>query len=1204
MRRAEPPRNDWLNASIQTKRMYRFYRKDPVMPLRNRIIRRLIRGINLTTLLLITFIVQVSANSFAQKISLSARNKPLVQVIKEIRLQTGFDFMVTAGALRNARPVTINVKNVEISEALKQIFTGTPLDFALEEKSVIISIRNENPRSAISNTDIIVRGKVVDEKGNGLPGATIKLKGSESKIAITTSGDGNFSVNVTGENAVLIVSYIGYQTKEVTVAGADVSLVIKMEEVSGELDGVTVVSTGYQDLPKERATGSFEKIDNALLNRSTGVNILSRLENVTPGLLIDRRQNSTRAPGLGQVTIRGLSTLTQSMASPLLILDNFPYEGDLNNINPNDVESVTILKDAAAASIWGARAANGVIVITTKKGQYNKAAAVSFTSNVTIQDKPNLFKLNTMSSNDYIDLEKILFNKGFYDLNIENIWNQPYLSPVVELMLQARQPGATISQAEADKQIDEFRNQDVRNDYMKYIYRRSIAQQYALNINGGSNQFSYQISGGYDRDRFDVVRNSSERITLRTGFTYRPIKKLEFDFNTMFTQGKDKSPGRYSDITYSPSNILPYTRLADDNGNPLIVGRDINSRFLDKVDPRYLDWKYRPLAELNSNSSELKLYNWLVNVGAKYQISEIFSADVKYQYTRTLTQNRYLEGADSYYTRNQINLLTQFKGEQTTRNLPIGGILGLNTVNSNSYSVRGQINANKKWDINHQLNALIGAEQSEKVNQSNASNVYGYNDALLTHADVDNVTQFISPLSSFVSMPSGIAFSDQRYRFISYFANAAYTFKQRYTISASARKDEANLFGVATNLRGAPFWSGGVSWNISQESFYHFGLIPELKLRATYGYQGNTNNNLSAYSTIRYASYNDFIINLPYADLVNPANDQLRWERVGTLNLGIDFGTRNNLISGSVEYYSRSAKDVLNTTPLDYTTGFSNATYNSSALKGSGVDITLHSNILNGNIKWNADLFFNHNRNEVTKYTPISNEIGNYLGSVLTIPGTLIVGKPVLSVFSYKWAGLDPQTGDPMGYLDGGKSTDYKELTSVSTDQLQYNGSATPIYSGALRNTFTYKNLSLSANLIFKFGYVFRRNSIDYDALLTEGARNPGIGHGDYSLRWQEPSDENTTNVPSFIYPNNPLRNQFYAGSEILVTKADHVRLQDVTLSYTIEKFRTILRNLKIFANVSNLGIIWKANKVGLDPDSYSSYPAPRVIAVGMNANF
>lgn len=1184
--------------------MYRFYRKDPVMPLRNRIIRRLIRGINLTTVLLITFIVQVSANSFAQKISLSARNKPIVEVIKEIRSQTGLDFMFTNSAISNARPVTITVKNVELSEVLKQISATQPLDFTFQDKSVVISLRNENPRSAILNKDIIVRGKVVDEKGNGLPGATIKLKGSESKIAITTSSEGNFSVNVPGENAVLVVSYIGYQTKEVTISGADVSLVIKMEEVSGELKGVTVVSTGYQDLPKERATGSFEKIDNTLLNRSTGVNILSRLENVTPGLLIDRRQNSTRAPGLGQVTIRGLSTLTQSMASPLLILDNFPYEGDINNINPNDVESVTILKDAAAASIWGARAANGVIVITTKRGQYNKSTAVSFTSNLTIQDKPDLFKLKTMSSDDYIDLEKSLFSQGFYDSNIENIWNKPYLSPVVELMLKARQPGATISQTEADKQIDAFRNQDVRNDYMKYIYRSSIAQQYALGINGGGSQFSYQISGGYDQSRFNVVQNNSNRITLRTGFTYKPVRKLEFDFNTMYTQSDDKSPGLSSNLTYSPSATLPYIRLADDNGNPMVVGRDINTRYLDNADPRYLDWRYRPLAELTSNSNEVKLYNWLVNIGAKYQLNEIFSADLKYQYTRTLKQNRYWEGPDSYYTRNQINLLTQFNGDQTIHNLPIGGILGLNSANSNSYNFRGQINANKKWNSNHQLDALIGAEQSERVNQSNGSTVYGYNDALLTHADVDNVTQFISPLSSFISMPSGISFSDQRYRFISYFANAAYTYKQRYTISASERKDEANLFGVATNLRGAPFWSGGLSWNISKETFYHFSLIPELKLRATYGYQGNTNNNLSAYSTIRYSAYSDQYINLPYADLMNPANDKLRWERIGTLNFGVDFVSKGGAVSGSFEYYSRSAKDVLNITPLDYTTGFSFATYNSSELKGRGIDINLHSNNFNKAFKWYTDLFFNYNNSKVVKYTPLNNNISNYLGSVLAIPSGLMVGKPVLSVFSYAWAGLDAENGDPMGYLNGERSKDYAALTNIDPANLEFHGSAIPLYSGSIRNTFSYKNISFSANIIAKLGYVFRRSSIDYGGLLSSGTTNPIVGHGDYASRWKKSGDEKYTSVPSLKYPNDPLRDQFYAGSSALIVKGDQVRLQDITLSYSFTNLNWGLQNARLFANASNLGIIWKENNQGLDPDYYTGYPAPLMISIGLNANF
>lgn len=1186
--------------------MYKNFTINPGIP--DRYIRKALLIMRLTTVILIMSIMQVSANSFAQKITYAKKNATLEMVFKEIMKQTDYNVLWYAEKLKDAKTINANFRNASIETVLEKVMADQPFSYTIKGKTVVIKNREEptvlkSISDGINNflIDITVRGKVVDEKNQGLPGATIKLKGNESKVSIVTSSEGKFSVNVPGENAVLIVSYVGYKTKEVNVSGADVDLIVRMEPVTGQLEGVTVVSTGYQNLPKERSPGSFEKVDNTLLNRNTGANILSHLENITPGLLIDRRKNPDRAPGIANVSIRGLSTLTESITRPLVILDNFPYQGELENINPNDIESVTILKDAIAASIWGARAANGVIVINTKKANYNSLTQISFNANFTMQDKPDLFALKPMSSSDYIDLEKTLFNSGFYDNKIADVYTWPYLSPVVELMLKARQPGGTISQAEADTQIDALRGYDSRNDYLKYIYRNDIAQQYAIGIKGGGNQFNYLLSGGYDNNRFNVVKNNADRATIRTAINYKPINNLEFETSIFYTQRKVISPGIFSRINYDPESVLPYTRFTDDNGQPAVVGRDYGERFLNTADSRYLDWRYRPLTELGASSYTINSNDWLMNIGATYKISDILKASLKYQYGKNLSETSNLQGKDSYYTRDKINLLTKLDGTQVTYNLPIGGILAQNSGNTTFYNIRGQINANKNWNNKHELDVLAGVEKSENHLRSNSFNVYGYNDDLLTHADVDNITQFISPVYSFVNMSSGIDFTDQRIRFTSIFSNAAYTYSQRYTISLSGRKDAANLFGVNANLRGAPFWSAGLSWNLSNESFYKIAVLPYLKLRATYGYQGNTNSSLSAYSAIKYSG-NSFPLNLPYADLTNPANNDLRWERVGTLNFGLDFRLRNDLISGSVEYYSRHSKDVLRLTPLDYTTGFSSAVFNSSDMKGNGVDISLHSNNLKGSLKWNTDLFLNYNINKVTRYQSIDNAIANYIGPGITFNANLMVGKPAFAVFSYEWAGLEPTTGDPMGYLNGEKSKDYAALISITPDKLQYHGSAVPVYSGAIRNTFTYRNVSVSANVIAKLGYVFRRPSISYSSLLTSNAIT--VGHADYAKRWQKAGDELFTDVPSFVYPDNPLRDTFYQGSGVLVAKADHVRLQDITLSYMLDKPGWSVKNVKIFANLTNLGILWRANKLGLDPEYYLGYPAPFTTALGFSANF
>lgn len=1145
--------------------------------------------------------MQVSASSFAQKITLSEKNASLMKVFRAIRAQTGYDFMFTATTLKGTKEVTINVKNEELNEVLKKIFEGQPLKYFVKDQTIIVSEKElTNPvKVDRSFKDIRVSGQVVDEQGKGMPGATVRVKEEGSTIPVITSSEGRFSIVVPGNNAVLIVSYVGYKTKEVNISGADVDLVIRMEPVTDMLDEVSVVNTGYQNIPKERATGSFEKIDNELLNRTNGSNLFNRLEGIITGLLIDRRLIREGKPRLSDVSIRGLSTMTESMATPLIILDNFPYTGDVSNINPNDIENITILKDAAAASIWGARAGNGVIVITTKKGKYNQPFQVSFNSSIDITEKPDLFAARQMSASDYIDVETRLFDEGFYNDKIEDTFSWPYLSPVVELLNRTR-PGGDLSPAQAKAQIDALRNFDVRNDYLKYVYRPAIHQQYALSMYGGGNDFNYRISGGYDRDRLNIQKESNNRITARTDLSYTPLRNLKIESGIFFNQTSKKGLPTNNKIFYDQT-APPYTKLADDAGRPLVIGRDIGVRFFESARPELLDWRYRPLEELDLSSSSGSSYSLLFNLGTSYQVSDIFSVELKYQYGRDLSETKDFNEVGSYYSRNLINRLTDFQSGEAVRNLPLGGILFQNTGNTNLNNIRGQINANKNWNDKHQFVAIAGAERSERHVKTNTPAIlYGYDDRLLTYQDVNYMVEITSPISTRERIPNGADLTDQTYRFTSLFANASYSYNSCYTFSVSGRKDAANIFGVNTNLRGAPFWSTGLSWDVSKEPFYKVTLIPILRLRMTYGYQGNTNNSLSAYSTIRYRG-NDALINLPYADIMNPANDDLRWERVGTFNFGLDFGLKNNILSGSLEYYTKRAKDVLFTTPLGYTTGFNITTYNSTSLRAKGLDLSLHSRNLpaNSKIKWTTDLIFSYMNNKVTDVKSFDNSARHYINSGFGVPTGQKTGYPISSIYSYEWAGLDPLTGDPQGYIDGQISKDYAALTSVGFDQLKFHGSTSPIYSGALRNTISFLDFSISANITAKLGHFFRRTTIDYDQLIRFG-----LGNSDYGQRWQQSGDELRTNVPSFAYPNDPLRATFYTASSAFVEKADHVRLQDIVLGYTLNKPNWKLKNVKIFANASNLGIIWRANKLGIDPEFYQDYPAPKTIAFGLGANF
>jgi len=1160
---------------------------------------------SLTSVFLFSAFLVAGATGYSQGISLNLKHAPMVRVFSEIKKQTGFSFIYSYNDIAGkTKPMDLNVRNAGIGEVLDLCFRDVPLTYSIDGLYIIVRSRPEGHHDDLRPGPIRIAGKVVDENGQGLAGASIKV--GNARTVVMTGGNGVFSLQLADSSAILVISYIGYKSKEVSVSGADVDLVIRLERAPVEMKGVEVVSTGYESLPKERVTGSFEKVNNELFNRATGPTVLARLEGIVPAILFDKRQlTGGSSPGLNQLTIRGQSTLA-SNTSPLIVLNNIPYEGDINNINPNDVESITILKDAAAASIWGVRAGNGVIVITTKKGSYDRPLQVSFNSNLIVQDRPDLWYLPQMETGDYTGVEKFLFDKGNYDYRVYDSFSHPFISPVVDLLAKVK--SGVLSEAAADAQINALNGYDARKDYLKYVYRKSINQQYAINLTGGSAMLNYILSVGYDKALGNKVRVGSDRITLRSGLSFKPLPQLEIEAGMLYTQSRNQSPGGdlSSFLNYNPA-IRPYTRLVDDQGHPQVIGRDYNAGFAaDPGDNRLDDWRFRPLGELDASTISGHNYDALFNLGVRYQIFRNLSADLKYQYERTVLDNQDWEGPNSYFTRNLYNLFTQPIGSLVEHPIPYGGILNQTDGNARSHTGRGQLNFSKEWGGRHRLTAIGGGEIRESRSGSHSFATYGYDDVTLTSKSINSAVYYpwIIPVSyqggGFIS--DGIHFSSQTIRLTSLYGNAAYTYDDRYTLTASARKDASNLFGVNANRRGVPLWSAGLGWEISHESFYKWKFMPLLKFRATYGYNGNTNNTISAYSVINYARGAASFTNLPSANILYPANPDLRWERVGIANFGLDFGTAGSRLTGSLEYFTKDSKDLIYSVPVDLTSGFNYTSVNGVAMKGKGIDLSLHSINLSPGfpIRWTTDLIFSYNTGKVTKYTPLMPPgAGDYLSKEgMAAP---IAGKPLYALFSYRWAGLDPQTGDPQGYFDNKVSKDYTSMDYDSVQNLRYHGSGIPLIYGALRNTFSWKGVSLSVNILYKLDYYFRRSSIDYYGLFDP---NKTTGNADFARRWQKPGDEKTTNVPSMVYPDDSYRDLFYMNSAALVSRADHIRLQDITASYSFTKVNRYFKSMKVYGNVSNLGIIWRANKEGIDPDYGAGFPAPKTFSIGLSGIF
>ncbi|GAA4786118.1 SusC/RagA family TonB-linked outer membrane protein [Olivibacter ginsenosidimutans] len=1014
--------------------------------------------------------------------------------------------------------------------------------------------------------------------------------------SIKSDGNGQFTLSVKrADTAIIRFSAVDYEIQQLKLSPPfPDALLIQMDEKRVELEEVNV-TTGYQEIPKERSTGSFEQVDHALFNRQISTDVLSRLDGLMAGVAFDKRNGTAM-----NFNIRGLSTITSRIAKPLIVVDNFPYEGDINNINPNDIESVTVLKDAAATSIWGARAGNGVMVIKTKAAKFNQPFHLSLNTNWTVTAKPDLFYTPQMSTADFVDTEVFLFEKGVYDSYLSNTRTWPIVSPVVELLDKNRK--GDLSEAALQTALNNLKQQDIRNDINRYWYQNGVNRQYALDLSGGGQKVNYRMGLGYDDNASTLKRNGYQRLTLKTQNNFQINRALDAQVGIQYTESKRVLNNKGTTMINPATGyaIYPYARLVDDKGNPTELPHGFRKSFLDTVgNGRLLDWSYSPLKELDMADHYERLNDLLVNMNLRYTLSPNLHIEAKYQYEKQFLDSREHFSGETFYARDLINRFTVFDGETNRYNIPVGGVLDRSNGDLKSHSGRLQIDYNNTWAEKHEVAFIGGAEIRQTTNTSAATRSYGYDDDVLTSVPVDYVTLFpiVYGLASATTIPWNDSYSGSMNRFLSFYANGSYTYNRRYVLSASARRDASNLFGVETNRKWNPFWSVGGAWNLSAEDFYRISFLPYAKVRATYGYSGNVNNDIAGVTTIAYrpaASYNL----LPYANLENVPNPDLRWEQVGQLNVGLELATKGNRLMLDIEYYRKKATDLIASVPADLTTGFRSLTMNSAILQTNGWDATLQANVLQGKLAWNSVLTGSVNKNKVVRYLKEQPTPANWVST-----GTNLIpieGQPAYSVVSYRWGGLDGQTGDPMGYVNGELSKDYVTLTRNATaDDLVFHGSALPQYFGAWRNTLRYRGWSLSVNVTYKFDYYFRKETIMYAALLSN---RPALGHGDYYQRWQQPGDEQLTTVPSLKYPADTRRDQFYANSAANVEKGDHIRLKDIQLSYLLplsQKESSTARNLRFTYYVNNVGILWRANKSNFDPD-FLSAPLPLTMSLGL----
>jgi hypothetical protein len=1096
------------------------------------------------------------------------------------------------GEIDNNFPITINVINEPVSKVVEAILI--PHGYSVTFVDNLFSV------DKLSTNLFTLKGKVITKREEPVD-ATITVKGT--LIATMTDTTGRFTLKYPERNFTVIITAINCKAKEKQING-NAFVKIIMEDSVSDLQEVLIsfpkktkvspvtqqskdsLSLGVNDIK----TGSMLTYRSDLLNWVPATNLTGKLS-IAAGVLgfnANTSDNVNQSP----ITIRNRITI---YGNPhiLVILNGFPYQGDINQINPNDVESITIVKDAAASTQQGLYAGNGVMLVNTKTGSYNHKPTITALANTTLGMTPDLYYLPHLNSKDHIEITRSLFENGYYDDLLRNAsWS--VIPPAVAIMQWSKL--GVMSKTDAEAALNDLRNTDIRSQARKYLYQKSIRQQYHISSQGGGNSYHYYYSLGYDFNKLNLIGNSDTRLTNNLNNTFKlGTKGPEFTSNIYFSQSIKRNNG------ISMSNILfPYETLVDKHGNHAAVTRSLSQSYKDSINSTgtLLNWDYKPLDEIKSSNNKVTNSALHVKLDIKYNILKNLKADASYMNETEILEYQNLHSLQTYPTRDLINRYTQIDSSGISHPIPLGAITDKNTITRNVNNIKAQL---KYTPVNNESNSLVfnaGTEIRHLTNRTDQRRFYG-----VTRNEPAPVIDYNTYYSMLYEpgitnrIPKINDHIDTIEHFYGVFANGVYTWKNKLNASISYRKDESNIFGVQANLKGVPLISAGLSWDISDENFYH-ARRSSLRLRLSSGYCSNASQSYSSLTGLQNVGTNSW--NAPINMITTPPNPLLSWETVHITNAGADFSLFNNKVWGTAEYFTKQSNNLLGLAPINPTSGIPVFQGNVAAMTGHGFEAVLNTKIGNKKFQWQSALQMSYVRDKVTRYFIKQPAIWYYCDSRFLNP---IPGKPLYTIYSLAFRGLD-SLGDPVGYHNNNLTKDYNAiLQSPDLTELVYHGSATPTFYGSFRNTFTWKRLELGFNILWKAGYYFRSTSVNYNAILN----GTSIGHADFTKRWQKPGDELLTNIPSLRYPLDYSRDQFFNYSSALIERGDHIRLQDIRLTYhPNKKHRSkFVRSItELYGYANNLGLLWRANNIGIDPDFLNTIPMPLTITIGFKAEF
>ena len=1059
-------------------------------------------------------------------------------------------------------------------------------------------------------TGKILDGSLPDEP---LIGATIAIGDGKLQNGTVTDYNGEFTLKVPQDTKVLTVRYLGYENGKITLVDGTDHYVVTLKSASHSISEVVV--TGYQKIDRRKLTASVSQLN--ISDESVGAikNIDQALGGQIAGL---STLPSTGAPGAPvKIRIRGTASINGTQ-EPLWVLDGIPLEGtdipnidnlnDINDIyqtsiaglNPTDIDNITVLKDAAATAIYGARAANGVIVITTKRGKESRPI-VNFNTRLTFSPKVDINRLNLLNASEKVDLELALLASNYeYRQHKGGVAN--ILDKLNEFNAY-RAGGWNALSATARQQINDLRS--INTDWNDILFRNVFNQEYNASVSGGSDRASYYASAGYYDEQGIVkgVENNRYNFTLKG--TFKINKKLTLGASIFANQRKQASfltdTGGFTNPVYYSREANPYFQPFKADGS---YNYDTNVQGRESNAPDFNIFEERA-----NTSKRRRDYSIMSIIDAEYKINSDLKLTSQFGYQFDNYNLCRYQGGDSYAMRKEKEYATYMTSSGVQQTIfPEGGANKTTDSYRRQWLWKAMAEYNHRFAKYHDVELMLGTEVRHNITQSTSSNAYGYDARTLTTKPVVFPSQSIAeryPLHQETRLENA---------YVSWYATGSYTYHYRYTLGASVRFDGSDVFGVAKKYRYLPLYSVSALWRVSEEKWMQpLTWISDLRLRASYGLQGNIDKSTSPYliGTIDKASIlgkNETIIAAETAP-----NPNLKWEKTSNVNLGLEAAFLDSRIHFSVDYYHRKSSDLIGIRMLPLETGFASTTINWASMKNDGWELSLSTrNIVTRDFHWTTNLNLGFNTNKIINESVAQNS---------TYPSRQ--GYPVGALFAYKTAGLDSEGYPLFLAADGSKvsAADFFKLNRYGASQLTaeqqraqytYMGSTDPKCSGGLINNFEYRNWQLGVNFMFNLGMKVRVQPSYSPTYFDRGLNT----NRDILSRW---TATNTGGTFAALMVSTPARlaeytryaeYNTYSMLDIWVRNSSYARMQSLRLGYKLPKkwlARFGISSASLSLEGRNLLVIASNYNNYLDPETMGNpfaQPVAKSYIFGLNVNF